>query len=740
MIPKKIVKHISYFLFLSIGKASRPISLKTNALNTIIDNIQDKSVVNFSKRLYPNIFDNNFSFGDSGFNYIFFDNLIPNKEIDLSNMNFERIPLALAKKMENVEKLNLSGNLNLKFNEKWFRTISTKLKEIVLENCNLQESDFDAISNIHTLEKLNISKSTSLNLTAPGFISILSRLKSLDISYCNLNINSFNYILRHATKLEALNFNGNDLSDDNNNLYIPENLIKNLKVLNLSNCNLEAKDLKNILVFTNLESIDLSHNDFSADKNSVSSAQNEDSIEQVKKYNLRKRKYLNTPVSFTKVKINKANTFDLPSTASDESFSEKFLSEIHEDHLKSLRKINFTNCKITSKDFVSKLFDLANLEVLELSENRLNFDFCKIVNGKAKDSLKVLKLIDCGISNPETLYHLTNFSSLEKLCISRNNFENITDKFTLGCSKNSLKKINIMWCRLGIAGLKAITDCKNLEKLNASFNWLENIFDDFELGCARYSLKKIKINSSQVNHNGIKAITNCPKLEYLDASNSNFEALPFDFELGSSRNSLKTIKICQCSLSYHGLKAFTDCPKLETLSAFFNNFENIPEGFELGSSKNSLKEIDLFKSSLNLNGLKACTNCPKLENLFVSFNLFKHIPKDFKLGSSKNSLKSVRVNGCHLNHQGLKIFTDCPNLEKLCASYNNFEEMPKEFTFGLSKYYLQELKLCRCELNPYILKNIYSCKKLKCLDISQNGFDHSHIDENFQKSLKIFNL
>ena len=743
MLQRKIIRTVSSFLLLSLTESTAPSTLKKYALDAISDSFQDIDVYDISKRIYPNMLNANIPLENTGIMNIFFYELPYNKEVDLSYMNKERIPMVLARKMKNVEKLNLSNGQSWKLNEEWFEQFSSNLKELSLRNCYLKTSDFEAIDNLRALESLCISENCNLNVNSPRFISIIKRLKHLDVSYCRLSEKSLNTIFKHATKLESLNFSGNILNRMFNTSSISPEIIKNLKVLKLRRCELVSSDLESIFMFDNLIELDLSLNHFS--------------------------------------EIN-ANTLQklFESTSIDPSFTEhpKFRRNI----IKNLKSLSLQGCRIISKTFVEKIFDLQSLEALDISDNFLiNFDFSEIVKGRARNSLKVLNVKKCNFSGPTNLKSLTSFPHLETLDISSNYLETIPIGFEIGCSKNSLKSVFIEFSHLTYLGLQPFTDCPKLEVLNASLNDFRDMPQDFTLGSSKHSLKSVKIDRSSLKPQGLRAFTDCIHLENLSACGSDFEYISEDFVFGCSKNSLKTIiiesvklshhvlciftdcpkltklvasfnlffmipeafalgcskhslkdiKISNCGLNRHGLRAFTDCCNLERLSAHGNSLGDIPEGFTLKCSKNSLKEINLAECNLNINGLKAIADCHNLEKLSVSGNRFNEITEDFTLGCSRNSLKEINISNSYLNHYGLKAVTNCCKLEKLYVSGNEFGNIPEDFTFGCSKDSLKELEIFDCSLSYYGLKTVTECTKLEKLNISLNCFENIPKDFTF---------
>lgn len=695
-----IINNIFYlfngFILLKHALASSisPVSLKTFALKSLNEKLKENPVpFKIVTRIFPHIFDEKMSLQQSGFNLVFYNYPIPNKEIDLSNLNINRIPLALTEKMTEIVSLDLSKNENLCLDEKWLYQISDKLKELTLKECYFCEDHLKVIASLKSLESLNISGSRGLNINSPHFITILKKLKHLSISNCKLDSKAFEIIHSNASRLEFLNFSSNDLSRlsfENPNVFPA--FKETLKVLKLENCGLKSNHLERFFVYNNLEEIDLSNNNFSKI--------DEKTVEKLFGFS----QNIEMDISSPRI-MNKKNKLNW------------------EIHTKQLKIVSLNNCQITFEPFATKLFDIEHLEELRISDNTVVLNLKSILKSPARNSLKALEIISCNGLKPKNLKSLTIFPKLEKLDASYIEFEDQLENFELGCSKETLQELNIKSSKLTIHGFKAITDCPKLKKLDASYNEkFENTLEGFELGKSKETLEELNIERSKLNSNDLKAITDCPKLEKLNASYNRFENIGANFTLGRSKNTLKELNLECSNLNINGLKAITDCPKLEKLNVSHCVFKNISESFELGCSKKSLKELNVKNTEFNLYGLKAITDCPKLEKLNASENCFENINADFKLGCSKKTLKELNVSTSKLNANSLKEFTDCPRLEILNASNNSFRDIFEGFELGCSKESLKELAIYSSKLNFNGLKAITDCPKLEILDARYNEF------------------
>ena len=616
---------------------------------------------------------------------------------------------------------------------------------IDLSNLDLEEIPAELAINMSKIESLNISNNPNLRINSEHFIKILNQLPHLDVSSCGLTGSDLKIILTNSPNLESLNFSGNKLeSFFNSNSYITSN---NLKVLKLSNCHLKANNLEHIFEFCNLEEIDLSCNDFSG---------------------------------LTREIIEKL----FPTAQSNEiDFTISPVKRIKiESPLDKLKNIKLNNCSITSREFVTKLFDINGLKALDLSENCLNFNSMDTVKiGKSRESLNILKMRKCGILSAENLILLIDIPKLAKLDISGNNFKDFNENFKLGCSSNSLEELNVDNCHLNKRGLRVITDCPKLVKLSASNN---NFKAPFSLGLSTKSLKEVKMQTSQLDINGLRAFSECTKLEKLDFSFNNFDEIHYKFslkqvketlkeviirnssltvslvneifdcpnlesldlsysnlqtinnkrfKLGRSKNSLKVIDVSNSRLHPFSLKIISGCSKLEKLNASYNWFGKLKSNIEFGNAKESLKELDIKHCNLSTDGLKAIFNFSKLEKLDISLNKLGDAIEPFTLGCSIESLKEIYANNSNLNYFELKAISDCRNLEKLNVSFNDFSTIQKNFEFGLAKNSLKDLNLQAVKANKYILNALMACTKLKALNLTQNNFEN--LDEIYQRLL-----
>ena len=743
--------HISEVLMIE-----NPKKLFSYSLEAIHSSLNDDSI-KIIDRIYPEFFNSKIQPEYSGVFDLFFNNIKKELKINLSDLELERIPLNIAKILNNTEHLDLSRNMNIKIIEEWFTYFYSNLKELSLNECNISEEDFKVLRNLKKLEKLDISGNRSIKCISEDFMSVLENLTHLDISNCNINSSALETVFIKAKKLEWLKFNGNDLSKFNS-----DNIPHNIKTLLMSNCKMRPINLN--FRCEDLIELDLSHNDFS------------ESI--FDKFNSDRRKNFKSLL--------------------DESM---FISNCN------LKILNLSFCKISSEEFIEKVFELERLENLNISSNTVkrisnnksnlrklticnsyipsleemtNFKYLEELDisnsrfndkieykiGCSKYSLKSIKANNCNL-HYKGLSEFTDCPNLERLFVSKNCFFQMPSVFKLGLSKDSLKILDISNCNLNHDGLKAILECPKLEELNCSWNDFEELTSKIDCRCLK--LKKLDINNTQLTHEGFKVLTKL-YIQTLDCHGNSFENIPTEFDMGNLKDSLVDLNIVNCLLNINGLKSISNCRKLKYLVGSWNFLENLPSGFRFGDMKYSLKSLDLRASALSSNIFEAISECTQIENLNlfgnifdkdftlgllkrtvkvldmsfckvqysslkeitdcirlidlkIGHNNFSDIPEDFVFGRSINTLEILDINSCNLNYNGLKAITDFSKLEKLIIINNNIGNIPTNFTFRKFENSLKFLDVRNCRLNHTCLKAIHSCKKLECLNIGDNNFE-----------------
>lgn len=640
--------------------AENPLKLEEMAMQTLKNSFEDELARNIIERIYPDIFNTERPIINTGFLNTFFDRPIPASKIDLSNLKLTRIPKNIVERIEGLEILNLSDNQKLKLEEEWFEFLfrQNDIRELSLSNCNLNETVFEILERIDTLESLNISNNINLNIQTETFARILKNLKHLNISNCKLDYESLLFIFESAENLISLNYNLNSITVPFESIaFINNRLKKSLESLSLASCNLDSKDLEYIFIFENLKEIDLTGNNFEDISNqmlkrifkALESTDNE--VETPSRLLPANNLFEKVSVIIKQIKINNPSNI----------------------YLHNLKRINLRNCRIYSLTFVNKLFNIEGLESLNLSGNILPGLHEALSDCKCRSSLKKLEIKNCMFFNQIIFTKLSQFEHLEYLDISKNFFVSLNVNFNLMNLKNSLIYLNIDCCNWNHNGLKAVAECKKLEYLSARLNAFSFIPINFDFKELKNTLKEVYMSRSRMNTECLIALTQCKCIQKLVMDRNEFWHLPPEFSLNHLQKSLVHLNISRCNWDLNGLRAISHCSKLKYLVADCNNFQNLNENFEFNELKDCLKEAYLNESRMNHHGLIALTKCSQLELLEVSNNPFDNLPLDFNLGLLKNSLRVLKINNTGLKGRHLRALTNCLKLKHLEAKYNFYD-------------------------------------------------------------------
>ena len=225
----------------------------------------------------------------------------------------------------------------------------------------------------------------------------------------------------------------------------------------------------------------------------------------------------------------------------------------------NLKELHLENCKISNERFLRVIFNLPNLEMINLSSNELKFEFTEIVKGRASKKIKELILSDTNISLIQTLRDLTTLESLEKLDISFNWFDEITaDGLSFGAAKDTLKELNINHCYFKHIILESLSKCSQLKTLRCFDNSFQSIPENFDLGLLKSSLVECDFSSTGINLNGLKSLSKCSELRYLNLSGNDLSYLDYSFDFDCLNKNLKTLEMWNCEFTKEGEKVVND--------------------------------------------------------------------------------------------------------------------------------------------------------------------------------------
>lgn len=320
------------------------------------------------------------------------------------------------------------------------------------------------------LEYLDISKNvfrstSTCDASKSIFGGLKKSLRCLKIFECKIRRDhNFLFTMTDCENLEYLDVSSNMIGE------LPEQFhfgsaIKTLKHLKMNNCSLSGTNtFKLVTDFENLKTLELDGNNFAYSGHKFVVGSSKNSIESI---------------STTQCKIEDPSILCAVSDCKaleklDMSFNELFCnfenftfgSAKH-----SLKSIKMTNCNLLSQKLLEKITDCENLSELYLSHNTFSRLSDSFRFGASKNSLVVLDMSFCLLSTSKVLFEITDCKRLEKLILTNNDFNNIDKNFSLGSSRNSLKVLIMNSCQMSDPNLfKEITSCAVLETLSIARN------------------------------------------------------------------------------------------------------------------------------------------------------------------------------------------------------------------------------------------------------------------------------
>lgn len=643
-------------------------------------------------------------------------------DLCICDCNIDKEVFSIICSCPKLQKLCLSNSPDIKFSEHNLENLRENLRELYIDNCNLSTEDMIEIAKFEKLENLDISGNVLKEFFETFDLGNLrGTLIKLRASKICISLNDL-YRIQECLKISELEISQNDLRKKGDicstsnikysrfqllctkpkNAKDPEepflgNLENQLKSLKVSKANLGLKQIKRILNFPNVETLDCSFNDLFC--------------------------------------LN--DTFEIGEAK------------------KSLKNVNFSHCYLTNQGFLEEVLNFQNLSIADFSENRFDLKYSTFKFGASMYSLKRLNISGSRIKLRPFFKILRKSQVLEYLDVSNNHFSSKSkyfkscnhgqNIFELGSIKMSLKTLKISNCNIhnDYDFFYSLTDCEILEDLDICFNCFCHFPKSFHFGSSRKTLKYLKMNNcSMCEVNALEAVTNLEVIENLIISYNTFTRIPNGFKFGISRNSIKTILMANCKIrNAQVLHAISECKVLEVLNLSNNNFSKGFGKFDLGSAKFSLRSI--YMSNCRIRSpvlLKAITDCIKLLKLDLSHNNFSGLPHNFTFGQSRFTLEELNMFDCYLG--GPKILyaiTNCDRLVKLCLSKNDFSQLSENlevgFSFGASKNSLKILEMDFCKMkDPKLLNAITSCEVLKTLSIGNNLFSFHNYNYSLGKS------
>lgn len=553
------------------------------------------------KKLFPATFNEaEYRGGNITFDQIF-SNEFNSTIIDLSNLKISSIPKPIACRFIKVEELNLSSNETCNDMNKLFEHIpKRKLRKVTIENSPRLKNVFQALSTATKLEELNISKlQDKSDLEQYG--SVFINLKRLKFSESSLTKKEFNFFCCLGIKLEFLSLADNpevminsSKEEDNASISLPISL----RYLDLSNCSeLKPAHFKKIYITSNFEELNISKYNFSMVED--------------------------TFIDFL-FEVNEG---------------EKLLLDSYPLRFGYLKGLNLSDCKIESQKMIEKLFNIRELERLDISDNEIAINFSNIKDCNAFNSLKELNL---GMKrNAKKLYaperygwksyekatkeellkplvdFLNQFKLLEILDLSNIKWYGCHSKIFGQTLIDNLVKLTMNECDLKSAQLNNILECKKLKYLEVKHDNFTYFTVSGNFNC-QDTLEEVNLSHTNSNDSFFLSLLKCPKLNRLNFECCNISKIS-TIDMEHTTKSLKYLNISETDINSKQLSLLLNCFALEELAADNNNLDDeVEEGKVFGESSKSLKYLSLIGCKLSDQIVQEInTDFKVLESLFV---------------------------------------------------------------------------------------------------------------------------
>ncbi|CAL5190322.1 unnamed protein product [Lathyrus oleraceus] len=569
-------------------------------------------------------------------------------DVSCNNLQGELHPNSTLFKLRHLQQLNLA------FNYFSFSSLPVRIGDLV------------------SLTHLNLSY-CSLTGNIPSQISHLSKLVSLDLSNYKMELNPFTWkkFIHNATNLSELYLDYVDMSSiEGSSLSMLKNLSSSLVSLSLRFTGLQGYLSSDILTLPNLQTLDLSANDYLSG--------------QLPKSNW------STPLRYL-----------------DLSFS-NFSGEIPYSigQLTSLTHLDLGDNKLSGN--IPNVFEnLIKLEYLYLFSN-------KLVGPIPHWCYYLPSLLGLDLSENHLTGFIGNFSthSLEYLILSNNNLH--------GHFPNSIFELqNLTFLHLASTNLSGVVHFhqfltfKNLYFLNLSHNSALSINID---GKAKTLPPHFQYLSSTNSNRFPKFLAPLPNLIILDLSNNNIHGRISKWFQKKLLNSWKNIH--HIDLSFNKLQGDLPIPPYGIRYLLLSN-NNFTGDIALSlCNASSLQVLNLAHNNLTGKIPECLGTFPLLSILDMQMNNFYgSIPRTF---CKENYFETIKLNDNQLEGPLPRSLAHCTFLEILDLGDNNIDDAFPSWLETLQE--LQVLSLQSNKLHGKITcsSTEHSFSNLRIFDISHN--------------------
>lgn len=539
----------------------------------------------------------------------------------------------------------------------------------------------------------NATNSNNINMTNI-LRNSLKTLQYLNIEYCELNKCQLEQVFQTITSsitIKILNVNGNDLSvvDFKNMTNTNESILEDLS---FSDCNLNDKVGENFSKFlgnlTNITYLDMSKNCGLRDFLEIFVQSIENSIRNLKVLNLSQCQIDND--KFKEIIKLLQNCSNLEYLNLNENFNKyvdtRSIEYIGSDFLNepNLIELNLSSCLNDLTYRLERLFNCKNLETIILRKNPIYSEKLLFsLRDKRTKFLKKLDLSECSLTESagkslsrilSYSFHIESINLNNNMNLKKSLFEIIE---SLRISKLALKNLELSNCCLAASHIEKLTEilfeCCQIQTINISSNknCTPNLLSKLLISllksknCLKYlDISNLKFKSSEIE-NILKYLEEFKHLESLNISGTFWRNDNFWGFLTCLKNCSVTLKYLNISNStFFSLNesnehmhcnrcVFDQLIELNLGSNAFNNDQwvNIFDWIE--NSKDSLKILNLsqclFKKDQFENLHNLLNKCKRLEILNLS-NLNIRFQLIFRsLFSSKSVINTLDLSFCSLN-------------------------------------------------------------------------------------------
>lgn len=617
----------------------------------------------------------------------------------------------------------------------------------------------------HRLKSINFSWNANIGYTKHPIFENLENssktLENIDLSFCNLAIGQNFYctnLLLTCRNLKSINFGWNRLIDGSifGNLLFSSNTLESL---NFCNCDLDKRMIKNLSDLfsqcSRIKNINLSFNkNVGSTKNRIfqNLQKSSSTLETINLCNCDLEKKSIKDISDLFLNCSNLKNINLSRNKNIGCTKYPIFQNLQKSS-STLETLELNNCQYNDKT----LGDLSDLFSKCLILKNLNFGWCKNIDYEISSDFKYLQKLSASLGR---LYFNNMLSSAKRLgifldCylhISCSNSNNLVKEKKICCKifqtfenlrkpQISLQNLDFQSCNLNVESLENISNlflnCTNLKSVKLSFN--SNVgttkFPIFQsLYKSSSTLENLDLQDCNLNEENIGEISNllfkCSNIKFIDLSgnrNIGFTKHKIFKNLYKSCNFLETLDLQNCNLSAEISGIFFDYllhfSKLKTINLAWNKrigdgiFPNYRIPFK---SSIPLENLDLRNCDLNEESLEIISDLflylLNLKSIDLSLNekvghteypVFKNLQK------SSSMLETIHLQGCDLNEENIKnisdLFSKCSNLKFIDLSQNkNVGSTKSSILKNLRKSLatLKILALHNCFLNEENLKDL----------------------------------